>query len=212
MNLELGEVELPVRLRFERPVTDEELMRFCAVNEMWRVERDANGELIVMTPTGSEGSGFETEITVELGNWARRDGRGRAFNSNAGFRLPDGSVRSADAHWLSWAKRNSLTPEQRKGYAPVCPEFVIEVRSESDRLAELEAKMEMWMGNGVEVGWLIDPEERTVAIYRSNDGRAGEEVERLVDPSSVQGTGPVRGFELVMGRVWDEPGAGERAN
>jgi Uma2 family endonuclease len=207
MNLELGEVELPVRLRFERPVTDEELMRFCAVNEIWRVERDANGELIVMTPTGSEGSGFETEITVELGIWARRDGRGRAFNSNAGFRLADGSVRAADAHWLSLAKWNLLTPEQRKGYAPVCPEFVIEVRSESDRLKELEAKMEMWMGNGVEVGWLIDPQERTVAIYR-----VGEEAERLVDPSSVQGTGPVRGFELVMGRNWDEPGAGERAN
>jgi Uma2 family endonuclease len=207
MNLELGEVELPVRLRFERPVTDEELMRFCAVNEIWRVERDANGELIVMTPTGSEGSGFETEITVELGIWARRDGRGRAFNSNAGFRLADGSVRAADAHWLSLAKWNLLTPEQRKGYAPVCPEFVIEVRSESDRLKELEAKMEMWMGNGVEVGWLIDPQERTVAIYR-----VGEEAERLVDPSSVQGTGPVRGFELVMGRIWDEPGAGERAN
>jgi Uma2 family endonuclease len=207
MNLELGEVELPVRLRFERPVTDEELLRFCAVNEIWRVERDVNGELIVMTPTGSEGSGFETEITVELGIWARRDGRGRAFNSNAGFRLPDGSVRAADAHWLSWAKWNSLTREQRKGYAPICPEFVIEVRSESDRLAELEAKMEMWMGNGVEVGWLIDPQERAVTIYR-----AGEEAERLVDPSSVQGSGPVLGFELVMARIWDEPGAGERTN
>jgi len=85
MNLALPEIEQPVRLRFDRPMTDEELMRFCAENELLRVERDANGELIIMSPTGSEGSGVETDVVVELSIWARQDGRGRAFNSNAGY-------------------------------------------------------------------------------------------------------------------------------
>ena len=94
MNVALPEINQPVRLRFARPITDEELMRFCAANDPLRVERDANGELIVMSPSGSEGGGVETDVTVELANWARQDGRGKVFGSNAGFTLPDGSVRS----------------------------------------------------------------------------------------------------------------------
>src|ERR1700685_739789 len=106
MNLELGEVELPVRLRFERPMTDEELMRFCAVNEMWRGGRDGNGEMIVMTPTGLEGSSWNSEVNADLTHWARRDGRGKVFDSNGGFTLPDGSMRSPDAAWVSWERWN----------------------------------------------------------------------------------------------------------
>ena len=197
MSLALAEIDPPVRLRPETPMSDVEFMRFCAANEPMRFERDANGEILVMSPSGSEGGGVESDVIVELGLWARVDGRGKVFGSNAGFRLPDGSVRAADAHWVSLRRWNALSDEQRKGFAPLCPEFVIEVRSESDRLAVVQAKMEMWVANGAEVAWLIDPLEKAVTIYRP-----GESPDHLVDPTSVQGTGPVAGFELVMSRIW----------
>jgi len=197
MNLAFSEDAMPVRITFERPLSDKALMRFSAANEALRVERDANGELIVMSPTGSEGSSWNAEITAELTIWARRDGRGRVFDSNGGFTLSDGSVRAADAAWVSFHRWNALTREQQQGYAPICPEFVIELKSPSDRLAELQAKMQMWIANGAEVAWLIDPERKVVEIYR-----LGQSPEVLHEPSSVQGTGPVAGFELVMERVW----------
>ncbi|MGA8939919.1 MAG: Uma2 family endonuclease [Acidobacteriaceae bacterium] len=197
MAFALSNLELPVRLRFERPMTDEELMRFCAENELLRVEREANGELIVMSPSGSEGGGIETDVATELNIWARCDGRGKVFGSNAGFHLPDGSVRAADAHWVSWARWNALTEAERKGFAPLCPEFVIEVRSESDRLAELQAKMGMWLANGAELAWLVDPSRKAVEVYRP-----GREAEVLEGGSAVEGDGPVAGFVLELGRIW----------
>jgi Uma2 family endonuclease len=140
MNLAVSESELPVRLRFVRPMTDDELMRFCSENDPYKVERDVNGELIVMSPSGSEGGGVDTDVTVELSLWARQDGRGKVFGASAGFTLPDGSMRAADAHWVSWERWNALTSAQRKTFAPICPEFVIEVRSEKDRLAPLRGE------------------------------------------------------------------------
>ena len=196
MNFALA-VDLPVRIRPEHPMTDEELMRFCAKNEPLRVERDTNGELIVMSPSGSEGGGVETDVATELNIWARQDGRGKVFGSNAGFTLPDGSVRAADAHWVSWPRWNALSEAERKGYAPLCPEFVIEVRSESDRLAALQDKMRMWLANGAEVAWLVDPSRKTVEVYRP-----GREAEVLEGGSAVEGDGPVAGFVLELGRVW----------
>ena len=198
MNLALAEFQLPIRISRERPISDEELLRLSEASSPLRLERDANGELIVMSPTGTGGGRIETRVIVDLGNWAREDGRGEAFGSNTGVKLPDGSVRAADAAWVSLLRLNSLSEAELKGYAPICPEFVIEVRSESDKLAELQAKMELWITNGAEVGWLIDPIEKAVTIYR-----VGEEAECLVGPTSVQGSGPVAGFELVMARVWD---------
>jgi Uma2 family endonuclease len=198
MNLALPEIDQPIRLRFDRPLTDEELMRFCAENDPLRVERDANGELIVMSPSGSEGGGIETDVATELNIWARKDGRGKVFGSNAGFTLPDGSVRAADAHWVSWPRWNALSEAERKRYAPLCPEFVIEVRSESDRLAELQDKMRMWLANGAEVAWLIDPSRKAVEVYRP-----GREAEVLQGTSAAEGEGPVAGFVLELGRVWE---------
>jgi Uma2 family endonuclease len=198
MNFAFNEIELPIRISRDRPITDDELLRLSADNRPLRLERDANGELIVMTATGSEGGGIETDVTTELSNWARADGRGRAFGSNTGFRLPDTSVRAADAAWVSWQSWNAVSPAERKRYAPICPEFVVEVRSESDRLPDLQAKMEQWIANGAQVAWLIDPEEKSVTIYRP-----GDEPEHLAHPTSVQGTGPIAGFELVTSRIWD---------
>lgn len=198
MNLALDQFELPIRISQDRPVTDEELLRLSAENEPMRFERGANGEVIVMSPTWTEGGGRESEVGTELAIWARTDGRGKYYNSNTGFKLPDSSVRAADAHWVSSARWNALSAEQRAGFASICPDFVIEVRSETDRLPPLQKKMEQWVANGAEVAWLIDPIEKAVTIYRP-----GDQPEHLAHPTSVQGTGPIAGFELVMARIWE---------
>ena len=197
MNLALEGVELPIRLRLERPLTDLELMRFCTVNEMVRVERDANGELILMSPTGLEGSSWNAELNSELVVWARQDGRGKVFDSNGGFTLPDGSMRAPDAAWVSWRRWNAVSRDEQKRFGRVSPEFVIEMRSENDRLPMLQEKMRLWIANGVELAWLIDPQRKVVEVYRP-----GEEPEVHEQPTSVEGSGPVAGFSLVLERIW----------
>jgi Uma2 family endonuclease len=197
MEFSINHVELPVRLRTAHPMSDEELIRFCARNEMLRVEREADGELMLMSPTGSEGAGYDAEVSVELGLWARQDGRGKMFGPSAGFTLPDNSVRAADAHWVSWQRWNALSAGDRKRYAPLCPEFAIEVRSESDSLTALREKMRMWLDNGAELAWLIDPSRKAVEIYRP-----GQEPEVVEGTSAVEGEGPVLGFVLELGRIW----------
>jgi Uma2 family endonuclease len=197
MSFALTEVELPIRIQRESPMDDDEFMSFCAANEPLRFERDANGEIIVMSPTGTDGSEVEGDVYLELGIWARADGRGRAYPASAGFKLPDTSVRAPDAAWMSFRRRNALSPEERKSFGQVCPEFVIEVRSETDRLPPLQEKMGIWLANGAELGWLIDPSRKVVEIYRP-----GEQAEIHEQPTSVQGDGPVAGFELVMARIW----------
>jgi Uma2 family endonuclease len=197
MNLAFEEGVEPVRVRLDRAMTDEELLRFCAVNEPARVERDANGELIVMSPDFPAGGAVEGDVYLELGVWARQDGRGKTFGSNSGFTLPDSSVRAADAAWVRWERWKALSEEQLNSFTALCPEFVIEVRSQTDRLTPSREKMQSWISNGAELAWLIDPQRRVVEVYRP-----GEPVEVFEDPTSVQGTGPVQGFELVMARVW----------
>ena len=178
-------------------MTDDELFAFCRANDMMRVERDQNGELIIMSPSGLEGDWCNAEMATDLTIWARADGRGKSFGSNAGFTLPDGSMRSPDGAWLSLERWNALPAKERARFGHVVPEFVIELRSNEDRLPVLRAKMKMWMANGVELGWLIDPKRRVVEVYR-----AGEEPEVHENPTSVLGSGPVQGFELVMRGVW----------
>jgi Uma2 family endonuclease len=198
MNFALTQLELPVRLRTARKWSDDELERFSRANEALQIERDANGELIVMSPVGTEGGSTELEICTELLLWARADGRGKVFGPSAGFTLSDTSVRAPDAAWVSLDRWNALTEQQRKhSFAPICPEFVIELRSQKDRLKELREKMQMWIANGAELAWLIDPIRKVVEVYRP-----GEEPEVHENPTSVQGSGPVRGFELVLSRIW----------
>jgi Uma2 family endonuclease len=197
MNLALPEIDQPVRLRFDRPMTDEELMRFCAENDALRVERDVNGELIVMSPSGSGTGQKNSDLIYQLTAWARETNSGATFDSNAGFTLPDGSMRSPDAAWIAWPRWNALTKQEQDGFAPICPEFVIELRSPSDSLTELQAKMRLWIANGAEVAWLVDPSRKTVEVYRP-----GREAEVLEGGSAVEGDGPVAGFVLELGRVW----------
>jgi Uma2 family endonuclease len=197
MNLALNEIELPVRLRFERPMTDDELMRFCAVNDVLRVEREPNGEILVMTPANSNTSKMNMRIGRFLDEWGESDGRGIVTGPDGGYTLPDSSMRAPDAAWVSNQRWRALSDKDQGRFAPICPDFIIELRSPSDRLPELQAKMEQWIANGAQVAWLIDPEEKSVTIYR-----AGNEPEHFAHPTSVQGTGPIAGFELVMSRIW----------
>ena len=198
MNFALQEMPLPLRFRPATPMSDEELMRFSAANEVLRVERDANGEILVMTPAGSRTSKINMRIGRLLDEWAEADGRGVAFDSNGGFTLPDGSMRAADAAWVSLPRWKALSDADQSRYAPLCPDFVIELRSPTDSLSELREKMQQWIANGAQLAWLIDPIERAVSIYRP-----GEEPEVHQYPTSVQGNGVMAGFELVMARIWD---------
>ncbi len=197
MEFVLAGLTLPLRFRPAVPMTDEELMAFCEKNEGLPVERDSNGEIVVMSPSGMGTGVSNSEINLELGLWNRRTGNGIVVDSNGGFTLPDGSVRAADAAWLSLPKWEALSPRDRQRYAPVCPEFVIELRSPSDSLPELQVKMAMWIGNGALLAWLIDPQEKAVTIYTPNDSP-----QRLDAVSQVSGTGPVTGFVLPLDRIF----------
>lgn len=191
-------ISFPVVLRPSRPFSNDELLEFCAANDSLRIERTPTGELVVMTPAGGKTSNREGYLSRELDLWAERDGRGIAFNANGGFSLPDGSVRAADAAWLSSEKWRSLTAEQQRKFPPFCPEFVIELRSPSDSIAEIEAKMSDWILNGARLGWFIDPERRLAVIYRP-----GREPETAHQPEFLHGEDPVAGFTLKMLRLWE---------
>jgi Uma2 family endonuclease len=198
MNLDLSTLEWPIRLRPGAPMSDEDFMAFSEENNPFRMEREPNGEILVMTPAGTKSDLFNTRIVETLSRWAREDGRGVVFGPSAGFTLPNGAVRSPDASWISNRRWNALSDPEQEGFAPLCPEFVIELVSPSDRKKDVEAKMvDEWITNGAELAWLIEPKERRVTIYRP-----GQEPEVLENPTSVQGTGCVAGFELVMERVW----------
>jgi Uma2 family endonuclease len=198
MNFALAKMPLPLRFRPQTPMSDQDLMRFCAANDMVRVERDANGEILVMTPAGIKTSRMNSRITRLLDEWAEQDGRGIAVDSNGGFTLPDGSVRAANAAWVSLPQREALSAEDRSRYAPLCPELIIELRSPTDSLPELKEKMEQWIANGSQLAWLIDPIEQNVFIYSPN-----ESPEVHYHPTSVQGDRVMAGFELVMARIWE---------
>jgi len=178
-------------------MSDAELLRFGAANKGLHFERDKNGELVVMTPTGNRTGMKNMYISRALGNWADEDGTGYAFDSSTGFSLPDGSMRSPDAAWVPCERWNALTEEQQDSFSPICPAFVIELRSRTDNLSDLRAKMGEWLANGAELAWLIDPERKAVEVYRP--GRAPEVLEGT---SAVHGEGPVGGFVLELARIW----------
>lgn len=197
MNYALAEPQQTVRIRPDRAMTDEELMRFCEENDVARIERDTNGELLLMSAASNRTGRKNAYVNLALGMWAEIDGRGYCCDSSTGFTLPDGSMRMPDASWVGAKRWDAMSEADQDRFSPLCPEFVVETWSKSDRLKTLEAKMEMWIANGAEVAWLIDPQRKTVEIYRP-----GDVPEVLHGPSSVQGSGPVPGFELVMARVW----------
>lgn len=179
------------------PMTDEEFVRFCERYPDHQIECSAEGEIIIMPPTYSEGSYRNGEVCGQLREWARAGCRGRAFDASCGFVLPNGARRSPDAAWVSMERIAALPAEHRHGFFHLAPEFLIELRSATDRLKKLQKKMEEWIANGTQLAWLIDPEERVVWIYRPE-----QPPERLENPERVTGEGPGAGFVLELAEVW----------
>lgn len=155
---------------FDR-LTDEEFVDFCIEHRDLKIERSATGEIIIMSPTFSETGNFNNEISFQLTYWNKINQSGKVFDSSTGFTLPNGAMRSPDACWVPNAKWNALTDAQKKSFAPVCPDFVIELRSASDLLKNLQDKMEEWIDNGCRLAWLIDLQDKTIYIYRADGSK-----------------------------------------
>jgi len=196
MSVALEGINPPLRIVPEQPMSRDEFWRFSAENPGLRMERAANGELIVMTPTFGRSGPRNAEIIRQLGNWAVEDARGTVLESNSGCDLPDGSTLCPDTGWVSFARWTPPASEDDDAAIP-CPEFVIELRSKSDRLNPLREKMQVWLANGCELGWLVDPSRKAVEIYRP-----GREPEVLEGGSAVEGEGPVGGYVLELGKAW----------
>jgi Uma2 family endonuclease len=198
MEWSLTGLPLPIVLRPPSPLTDDELMAFSHKNKPFRIERNAKGELEIMTPVGLQSGRRETFIARELDYWAEEQG-GFAVGANVGFNLPDGSTLAPDAAWLSDTQWGSLTPEQREKFPPVCPEFIVEVLSANDSPPVLRAKMEVWLANGALLAWMVDPYRETITIYRP-----GVLPEVLQKPDSIEADAPVAGFRLTTSRLWEK--------
>ena len=179
------------------PMTEEQFYQFCLANRDLRIERNSSGEVIVMPPAFSDTGNRNFNIAAQLWNWTEREGTGLGFDSSTGFTLPNGATRSPDAAWIKLARWNQLTEKQKASFAPICPDFVIELRSKSDTVASLQKKMAEYLANGTILGWLIDRQNRQVHIYRPD-----QEPVILNDPQRVNGKPELPGFELVMAKIW----------
>ncbi len=189
----------PIILKFHPVITmtDEQLFDFCQLNPDFCIERQANGEIIIMSPTGSETDQRNFDLIVQLGIWTKQNDTGVGFGSSGGFTLPSGAIRSPDAAWINKINWQAIPLEKRKKFAPICPEFLVELRSETDGLKMLKTKMEEYIQNGTHLGWLIDRVHRKVYIYRPNT-----EVEELDNPSTLSGEDILPGFVLDLSGIW----------
>jgi Uma2 family endonuclease len=176
--------------------TDDEYFDFCQQNQDLRIETTKDGDLIIMPPTGAETSGRNTEIIIQLGIWAKQNKTGKVFESNVEFELPSGAKKSPDASWLLKERSDALTQKEREGFPPICPDFVVELRSKSDRLKPIQDKMAEYIENGVRLGWLIDPYKKQVHIYRKTG-----EIEILENPKTVSGEDVLEGFILDLEEI-----------
>ena len=195
-----AEVADPLTIWLEPAIcmTEEQFGEFCAQNDELRIERTAEGALEIMPPTFMDTGNRNFEAVVQLGIWARQDGRGVGFDSSSGFTLPNGAIRSPDASWVLRSRLDALTEEDRKGFGRICPDFVIEIRSASDRMSTLQAKMQEYIDNGARLGWLIDPIARRAYVYRP-----GMAVEVLDSPQTLSGDPELAGFTLDMSAIWE---------
>ncbi len=191
-------LNLPAEIKLK--VTPDQFAILAAHNRDLRLERTAQGELIVNLPTDWQTGQRNCRVTGELHRWYEDQGKlGKAFVSSTGFTLPNGAIRSPDASWVSPERWEALTAGQKGTFAEICPDFVVELRSESDTLPPLQAKMAEYLANGAQLGWLIDPQNRTVEIYR-----VGSPVERLENPTELTGDPLLPGFRLDLQRIWGE--------
>jgi Uma2 family endonuclease len=178
-------------------LTDEQFFELCSANRDMRFERSADGELIIMAPTGGQTGNKNVELAGQLWAWNREMGLGKVFDSSTGFKLPNGADRSPDASWVRLERWDALTEEQKDRFIPLAPDFAVELRSKTDVLKTVQNKMQEYMDNGVLLGWLIDPKNRQVEIYRS-----GQQVEVLESPVSLSGEDVLPGFRLDLSPLW----------
>ncbi|MDZ8224474.1 Uma2 family endonuclease [Nostoc sp. ChiVER01] len=176
-------------------LTDEQFFQLCQNNRDLRLERTAEGELIIMPPTGWGTGNRNSKLTQRLGNWADADGTGLAFDSSTGFKLPNGANRSPDASWVRRERLEALNPDPAR-FLPLAPDFAVELCSASDSLKTVQQKMQEYIDNGVRLGWLIDPQNQQVEIYR-----LGQEVEVLRSPTSLSGEDVLPGFVLDLTQI-----------
>lgn len=172
-------------------LTREQFYALCEWNPDLQLERSAKGELVIMSPVGGTGGGQEADLITDLNIWNRQTQKGKVFSSSTLFSLPNGSDRSPDAAWIRIDRWNQLTPDQQKGFVPLCPDFLIELRSPTDRLTVLQAKMQEYLENGLRLGWLIDPKTKQVEIYRSP-----QLVETVLYPATLSGEDVLPDFTL----------------
>jgi Uma2 family endonuclease len=180
-------------------MSENEFFRFCQDNDHLRIEREATGKIIIMSPTGSKSGHRNFKLNVQLGLWNQQYQKGYLFDSSAGFTLPNGATRSPDVSFVLKEKWESLTEEQQEGFAPICPDFVIELRSKNDQLKDLQIKMEEYISNGATFGWLIDPYEQKVYIYDKAAAQTYEVFELFDQP--LRGKYFMDDFSLVPDKV-----------
>ncbi|MBD2516915.1 Uma2 family endonuclease [Nostoc sp. FACHB-973] len=184
-------VALPSIVKLKIDLSDEQFFQMCQKNRDYRFERTASGEILIMPPTGSDIGRRNVKITTQLDIWNSESNLGEVFDSSTGFTLPNGAERSPDASWVKIERWNALTPQQQEKFAPICPDFVVELRSPSDSLKDLQEKMQEYIENGAQLGWLIDRKNKRVEIYCP-----GKDVEILNNPTSLSGENVLPEFML----------------
>ncbi|NOK70981.1 MAG: Uma2 family endonuclease [Chloroflexi bacterium AL-N10] len=178
-------------------LSDEEFYQLCINNRDLRIERNADGDLVIMPPTGGETGNRNGRLIQQLFNWSDGNGTGIAFDSSTGFILPNGANRSPDASWIPLTKWNALTKQQKQKFLPLCPDFAIELLSPNDNLIKTQEKMQEYLDNGLILGWLINPSRQQVEIYRQ-----GKPVEILNAPNSLSGENILSEFVLDLQPIW----------
>lgn len=176
-------------------LSEEQFYRLCQVNRDLRLERTAEGKLIIMPPTGWETGNRNSRLVQRLGNWADTDGNGLVFDSSTGFKLPNGAIRSPDAAWVRRDRLEVLNPDPNS-FLPLCPDFAIELRSASDALTDIRAKMQEYLENGMKLGWLLNPQAQQVEVYR-----ADRAVDVLQSPTTLSGETVLPGFVLELHQI-----------
>jgi Uma2 family endonuclease len=189
--MDVAAINLPPILELTIDLTDEQFFELCQKNRDYRFERTASGELLIMPPAGSDTGRRNADLTFQLQAWSRQNNLGLVFDSSAGFKLPNNADRSPDASWVKRERWDALTPEQQETFAPLCPDFVVELRSKTDSLKALQTKMQEYIDNGARLGWLIDRKNQRVEIYRQ-----GRDVEIVQSPATLSGEDVLPGFVL----------------
>ncbi len=189
--------EMVVHLRPVIRLTDKQLEEFCALNSDLRIEQTAKGDLIIMPPVNSEGSHQNFNLYQPFAAWAEKTGGGKFFDSSGGFRLPNKAMRSPDVSWIAQERLAGMMPEDWQSFMPLCPDFVLELRSRTDRLPGLQKKMAEYIACGARLGWLVDPLKKQVFVYRPD-----VPVEHLRNPATLSGEPVLTGFTLDLARVW----------